>query len=33
LSFGCIVGYTAPTQSSIMKDLNLSIADASSIII
>ncbi|KAG2330655.1 hypothetical protein Bca52824_001835 [Brassica carinata] len=29
-SFGCIVGYTAPTQSSIMKDLNLSIADASS---
>nr|AAD03450.1 contains similarity to sugar (and other) transporters (Pfam: PF00083, score=20.4, E=2.6e-06, N=1 [Arabidopsis thaliana] len=28
LSFGCIVGYTAPTQSSIMKDLNLSIADA-----
>ncbi|CAL9233017.1 unnamed protein product [Arabidopsis halleri] len=33
LSFGCIVGYTAPTQSSIMKDLKLSIADASSIII
>ncbi|AEE82421.1 Major facilitator superfamily protein [Arabidopsis thaliana] len=29
LSFGCIVGYTAPTQSSIMKDLNLSIADFS----
>ncbi|XP_009114551.1 sugar transporter ERD6-like 15 isoform X2 [Brassica rapa] len=28
-SFGCIVGYTAPTQSSIMKDLNLSIADYS----
>ncbi|CAA7054309.1 unnamed protein product [Microthlaspi erraticum] len=28
-SFGCIVGYTAPTQSSIMKDLNLSIADFS----
>ncbi|KAL0846394.1 hypothetical protein Bca101_019640 [Brassica carinata] len=28
-SFGCIVGYTAPTQSSIMKDLNLSIADCS----
>ncbi|XP_020876638.1 sugar transporter ERD6-like 14 isoform X2 [Arabidopsis lyrata subsp. lyrata] len=29
LSFGCIVGYTAPTQTSIMKDLNLSIADFS----
>ncbi|WZZ14353.1 hypothetical protein YC2023_107442 [Brassica napus] len=28
-SLGCIVGYTAPTQSSIMKDLNLSIADYS----
>ncbi|EOA20555.1 hypothetical protein CARUB_v10000868mg [Capsella rubella] len=28
-TFGCIVGYTAPTQSSIMKDLNLSIADFS----
>ncbi|CAH8381855.1 unnamed protein product [Eruca vesicaria subsp. sativa] len=28
-SFGCIVGYTAPTQASIMKDLNLSIADYS----
>ncbi|VVB07804.1 unnamed protein product [Arabis nemorensis] len=29
LAFGCIVGYTAPTQSSIMKDLNLSVADYS----
>ncbi|KAF8096727.1 hypothetical protein N665_0302s0001 [Sinapis alba] len=28
-SFGCIVGYTAPTQSSIMKDLNLFTADFS----
>ncbi|XP_019084104.1 PREDICTED: sugar transporter ERD6-like 14 isoform X2 [Camelina sativa] len=28
-SYGCIVGYTAPTQTSIMKDLNLSIADFS----
>ncbi|CAH8335868.1 unnamed protein product, partial [Eruca vesicaria subsp. sativa] len=28
-SFGCIVGYTAPTQSNIMKDLNLSIPDYS----
>ncbi|CAH8337596.1 unnamed protein product [Eruca vesicaria subsp. sativa] len=27
-AFGCIIGYSAPTQSSIMKDLNLSIADA-----
>ncbi|EOA20531.1 hypothetical protein CARUB_v10000845mg [Capsella rubella] len=26
---GCAVGYTAPTQSSIVKDLNLSIADFS----
>ncbi|XP_010529436.1 PREDICTED: sugar transporter ERD6-like 15 isoform X2 [Tarenaya hassleriana] len=25
--FGCIIGYSAPTQSGIMKDLNLSIAD------
>uniref|UniRef100_M4C9C6 Major facilitator superfamily (MFS) profile domain-containing protein n=1 Tax=Brassica campestris TaxID=3711 RepID=M4C9C6_BRACM len=31
-AFGCIIGYSAPTQSSIMKDLNLSIADASSIL-
>nr|AAD03460.1 contains similarity to sugar (and other) transporters (Pfam: PF00083, score=92.1, E=1.1e-23 N=1 [Arabidopsis thaliana] len=30
-AFGCIIGYSAPTQTSIMKDLNLSIADASSI--
>ncbi|KFK30985.1 hypothetical protein AALP_AA6G053800, partial [Arabis alpina] len=29
LAFGCIIGYSAPTQSSIMKDLNLSIADYS----
>ncbi|XP_033142061.1 sugar transporter ERD6-like 15 isoform X7 [Brassica rapa] len=28
-AFGCIIGYSAPTQSSIMKDLNLSIADYS----
>ncbi|XP_010455776.1 PREDICTED: sugar transporter ERD6-like 14 [Camelina sativa] len=28
-TFGCIVGYTAPTQTSIIKDLNLSIADFS----
>ncbi|XP_024009987.1 LOW QUALITY PROTEIN: sugar transporter ERD6-like 14 [Eutrema salsugineum] len=28
-SFGCILGYTAPTQSRIMRDLNLSIADFS----
>ncbi|EFH48967.1 sugar transporter family protein [Arabidopsis lyrata subsp. lyrata] len=27
-AFGCIIGYSAPTQTSIMKDLNLSIADA-----
>ncbi|XP_010529437.1 PREDICTED: sugar transporter ERD6-like 15 isoform X3 [Tarenaya hassleriana] len=27
--FGCIIGYSAPTQSGIMKDLNLSIADYS----
>ncbi|CAH2071632.1 unnamed protein product [Thlaspi arvense] len=27
-AFGCIIGYSAPTQSGIMKDLNLSIADA-----
>ncbi|XP_010529439.1 PREDICTED: sugar transporter ERD6-like 15 [Tarenaya hassleriana] len=27
--YGCIVGYSAPTQSSIMKDLNLSVADYS----
>ncbi|EOA22367.1 hypothetical protein CARUB_v10002998mg [Capsella rubella] len=26
-AFGCTIGYSAPTQSSIMKDLNLSIAD------
>ncbi|KAL1196370.1 Sugar transporter ERD6-like 14 [Cardamine amara subsp. amara] len=29
LAFGCIVGYSAPTQSSIMNDLNISIADFS----
>ncbi|VYS61828.1 unnamed protein product [Arabidopsis thaliana] len=28
-AFGCIIGYSAPTQTSIMKDLNLSIADYS----
>ncbi|XP_023635923.1 sugar transporter ERD6-like 15 isoform X2 [Capsella rubella] len=28
-AFGCTIGYSAPTQSSIMKDLNLSIADYS----
>ncbi|XP_019089378.1 PREDICTED: LOW QUALITY PROTEIN: sugar transporter ERD6-like 15 [Camelina sativa] len=28
-TFGCIYGYTAPTQTSIVKDLNLSIADFS----
>ncbi|KAL0712037.1 hypothetical protein Bca4012_019015 [Brassica carinata] len=28
-AFGCIIGYSAPTQSSIMKDLNLSITDYS----
>ncbi|KAG7619617.1 Major facilitator superfamily domain [Arabidopsis suecica] len=27
-AFGCIIGYSAPTQTSIMKDLNLSVADA-----
>ncbi|XP_010432328.1 PREDICTED: sugar transporter ERD6-like 15 [Camelina sativa] len=28
-AFGCIIGYSAPTQSGIMQDLNLSIADYS----
>ncbi|KFK23170.1 hypothetical protein AALP_AAs61516U000100, partial [Arabis alpina] len=27
--FGCVNGYSAPTQSGIMKDLNLSVADYS----
>ncbi|XP_010538903.1 PREDICTED: sugar transporter ERD6-like 15 [Tarenaya hassleriana] len=27
--FGCVIGYSAPTQSGIMKDLNLSVADYS----